>query len=155
MSDDASGHEKKVDAYSTYAEVSSQVHDDVMEAVRAFAFLNSKWTENQSITPQSKSKTKQAILKISKRLMYEVKISRHGDESLEEIYERWSDSDGEPGYITRLERDSISNEPWLSQLVDDVVESAWQLGYLRAGRLEQVAQDADAEDAEQVKEMFD
>lgn len=155
--------DKKWEGYSVFQEISSQLHKDVNNAIKAYAHINSLDTSHMGITPQASVKTKRAILGVSKRVYYEIQVNRHV-EDYREIYERWSgdevDGDGEivagadDGFIERLEdADFTQGAPdFLPQLMDDLVKAAWTLGYIRAG----VQKSADPEDAEeQVSEMFE
>jgi hypothetical protein len=149
--------------YSAYKEVASQLHKDVNRAVKAYAHINSKSSQNVGITPQTAVNAKSAMLGISKRLFHEIRRNAKID-PYTEIYERWSGDnvteDGEieetdsAGYVVMLERADLTNgEPeWLGQMVDDLIRAAWKLGYIRSG----VDKPADPDsDETQVDEMFD
>ena len=147
--------EKKWSGYSDYEEVASQLHKDVRNAVEAFSHIDSKHSQGIGVTPKTAVKARSAILSVAKRLAVEVRRNQHVDE-LGEIHERWSDDEeaDEEGLITKLERsDFRAGQPdWLGQLVDDIIEAAWELGYIKAGV--EKSTDPTADDA-QVREMFE
>jgi hypothetical protein len=151
--------------YSAYEEVASQLHKDVHKAVEAFSSLNSRSSQGVGITPQTAVNAKRDILRICKRLYYEIKRNRHV-EPYDEIYLRWSGDerapDGAderfveagPGYLELLEGANLAREvpQWLSQMVDDLIVASWKLGYIRSG----VDKPADPnEDETQVEQMFE
>lgn len=154
MSGNGDDPEEALDAWSTYRDVSEKVHSEVHKALDAYAYLNSMATQNMGMTPQSMANAKRAILRIAKRLSYEVEMSRSKGE-LEEIHQRWS---GEDGHLARLERLDMraDGEPeWLGELVDDIVTASWELGYTQSGRMEPQYQDEEQEDEAQVRQMFE
>lgn len=152
----------KWEGYSVFKEISSQLHEDVNRAIKAYAHINSLDSQNVGITPQTAVKTKSAILGVSKRIFYEVQVNQHIDD-FDEIYARWAgkemtdsgfDEAEEDGHIERLEDADFTSgaPPFLPQLMDDLVTATWKLGYIRAG----VKKSADPEDTEeQVEEMFE
>jgi hypothetical protein len=81
--------DQKWESYSVFKEISSELHKNVNNAIKAYAHINSLDTSNMGITPQSAVKIKRAILGVSTRVFYEIQINRHVDE-YREIYERWS-----------------------------------------------------------------
>jgi len=146
--------ESRVDAYSHYRTVSDKVHDDINEAVDAFSFLNSRWSQGIGLTPQSASSAKRAILRASKRLLYEIRMSRGASPELAKIHDRWVDGDG---WVRLLEDADLRTErpEFLSQMVDDLVRAGWELGYLKSGRIEREPQTEESETEKQVSEMFE
>lgn len=162
---DSGDNEKKWAGFADYQEVASQLHKDINRAVKAYSHVDSRASQGVGITPQTAVKTRSAILGITKRLFFEVRKNRHVD-GIDEIYERWAgveldedgavieDDDDDLGYVKMLERADFTNDmpPWLDQLVDDIIEVGWELGYIRAG----VEKPADPDtDEQQVKEMFE
>jgi hypothetical protein len=144
---------KRVDNYSHYRTISEEMLGDVRDAVDAYSFLNSRWTQGIGVTPQSASATKRALLNATKQLGFQIKMSRDGDEKLGEIHARWYDDEG---YLKQLEEaDMMDPVPWLSEMVDDLVEAAWRLGYTQAGRIESVPDNEEDQIDKEVSEMFD
>lgn len=149
--------------YSAYEEISSQLHEDVNRAIKAYSHVNSKDSQGVGITPRTAVNAKSAILGISKRIFFEVERNATAAEEYSEVYERWSGNevDGgdviereEPGYIRRLENADLTREvpPWLGQMTDDLIRVSWKLGYIRSG----TEKPSDPDDDEtQVEEMFE
>jgi hypothetical protein len=136
--------------YSDYIDVASKLHDDINRAVDAYAHVDSKWAQGMGITPKTAIRTRQAILKITKRLFVEITRNNHIDEPFGKMFERWS---GEEGYVRQLEQANFREEQpeWLGDLVDDIIAAGWELGYLKAG----VEKPSAPEDPEQqAREMF-
>jgi len=155
--------DQKWESYSVFKEISSELHKNVNNAIKAYAHINSLDTSNMGITPQTAVKVKRAILGVSTRVFYEIQINRHVDE-YRDIYERWSgnkvDESGDiiekdsRGYILLLEQADFTQGPpdFLSQLMKDLVKATWTLGYIRAGVYKNA--DPDKPDA-QVSDMFE
>jgi hypothetical protein len=75
------------------------------------------------------------ILRVVKRLQYEIELSR-SKADLDEIADRWA---GEDGLVATFEEASGVDQETVrvaGDVVDDVVSAAWTLGYLRSGRME-------------------
>lgn len=146
--------DEALEAWSTYREISEAVHSDIRKAVNTYSYLNSMHTQGMGITPQQAVRAKTYILRIVKRLQYEIEMSRaKGD--LDEIADRWS---GEDGLVAAFEGADVVDGETIrvaGELVDDVVSAAWTLGYLRSGRMEAQFEDQEQEDAAQVAEMFE
>lgn len=150
MPDEDNGDGKRFAGYSDFKKITAKIHDDVNRAVDAYAHIDSKHQQGIGVTPQTALKTREAILKVTKRLSFEVQANRNVEE-IDEIYQRW---EGDDGYVQRLENaDFRQGRPeWLGDLVDDIIEVSWRLGYLKAG-VEKPADPTD--DEQQVKEMFE
>jgi hypothetical protein len=106
------------------------------------------------IMPKQAVRSKTYILRVVKRLQYEIELSRSkGD--LDEISDRWG---GEDGLVPTFEEaNAVDGETVrvAGELVDDVVSAAWTLGYLPSGRMETQYEDPEQEDAAQVAKMFE
>lgn len=149
--------------WSDYEAVAAQLHEDITSAVKAYSHIDSMQSQNVGITPRTAVRARGEILGITKRLFYEVKMNRNVD-GFDDIYERWSGNEvGEDGGVVETEEDGYAdklesldltaeNPEWLSQLVDDIIEAGWELGYIKAGTEKPAKPDADEE---QVKEMFE
>lgn len=142
---------RKWAGFSDYEKVASRLHDDINRAVDAYSHIDSRYKQGVGITPQTAVSARESILRITKRLAREVKKNRHSDDTLEEIHGRWN---GDDGLVAELEATSFldGNPPWLGQLVDDIIEAGWELGYLKAGR-EKLANPDDVD--QQAKDMFE
>lgn len=161
--------EQKWHGYSDYENVAIDLRKETNKAIEAYAHIKGRASQNVGITPQTAVEAKAAMLRITKRLFYEVKKNAQIDE-FKEIYERWAgvtveedpESDGyrviddgdDPGYVKELEDANFRAglPEWADTLVDDIITAGWELGYIRAG----VEKPADPDDEEQqVREMFE
>jgi hypothetical protein len=142
--------DRRWSGFSDYEEVAATLHDDINRAIDAYSHVDSRAAQNMSITPKTAVNTRSAILKITKRLYYEVKKNQ-SIEGFPEIHERWS---GEDGYVEQLEAANFQREVpgFLDELIDDLVAAGWELGYLKAG-MEKPA-NPESDDI-QVEEMFE
>lgn len=144
------GDGKQWSSFADFQDITSKIHEDVNTAVDAYAYIDSKKKQNMGVTPQTAVRARRAIMRIAKRLFFEVKVNKNVDE-FEEIYERWS---GDDGYLARLDDVNLRTgvPVWLGDLVDDIIEASWRLGYLKAG----VEKPSDPTDPDQqAKEMFE
>ena len=133
------------EGYSDYESVSKRVAKSVEEAIEAYAFIQSLHSENARVQASRAAEAKARILSAGLRLVPELENDKETVEQYEEILDRWQTDDelnidaatpDDLGYIRRLDRIALRDEcpEWLHQFAIDIRRSAWELGYLQAGR---------------------
>lgn len=160
MSDDQYRYE--YEGYSDYKTVSNRVGQSIDDAVRAYAALESLHLEGARVRRTLAAEIRQDILSAAMMLIPDLQGSQFGDEEdddpFEDILDRWGVEDGQftdDGYLAELRGTSLQeNVPeWLYRLVVDIRTAGWEIGYLRAGRINQ-ERDLD-DDERQASEFFE
>jgi len=140
------------DAYSDYQLVSKWVTKSIRQAVDAYAVLDQyNQTGTKANNPNQVVRFRADILAAATRLKIELESERdRGIDYATEILDKW---EGEEGYISKFRQTRIvgSAEPtpdWLDDFASDIRRAGWRLGYLRAGREEEVEDEGDSADSE-------
>jgi len=141
------------DGYSIYARVSAEIHDSVTDALDAHAYVAAVLSEGGKIGRDEAAPRKAAILSAAARFQTELRVESHrtvaSGDSFEQIHGDWF---GEGGYVSRLQQGTlreIGNEAWLGEFVAEIHEVAFELGYIAAGREEDVADDSPVKSAQE------
>jgi len=143
-------NEKRWSSYSDYEAELEQMHANIRDANSAYAFLVSAQSQDITVSNRSFISTKQALLEAGLRLKTEIRVNKNV-EPFTEIWERW---DGEEGYVRLLRNHDFheSVPDWLGQYNDDIMDAAWELGYLKVGQ--EKAADPNDDDA-RINEVLD
>lgn len=130
--------ETQWDGFSIYAEVSRDIHMAVADAVDSYSQLAAMHSESAKIEKGEAAEHKANILRAANRLLTELKQEQHR-EPLEKILVAWAGESDDPHDDGRID-DLLAAEVWrempesLHELVNEIHEAAWRLGYLKAGR---------------------
>lgn len=142
-------------SFSNYGNISDDVHDSVVGAIEAQAFIHAMHREEANVPRDMAADASATILGAARRLLTEMR--REAGESDEGFYDdildRW---EGENGFISRLANAKLSESSpaFLHEFVEDIHQAAWELGYLKAGRRERDMSELDPVE-EQVRQMFE
>lgn len=145
---DDSGTPTEWDGYTDYKQVSGRVASEIHEANAAAAFIQEYHQEGGEFTPRDV--TQAASRLTSAALLLDEQLAHFGDDDdrYQEIVDKWR---GDDGRIRQLQRtDFLRQRPpdWLNDFVRELHRAGLLLGYLKAGREEDVTDDGDADDAE-------
>jgi len=129
------------EAYADYRKISLRVAGAIEDAVNAYARLDSAHQEGAQIQPELAAEARARILGAVMKLMPELEEDRETVDLYDEILTRWEhgeepEDDSSPGYIEAINQTRLKDESpsWLFQLVLDIRQAGWELGYLQAGR---------------------
>lgn len=136
------------DGYSDYRTVSSRIGTLVFDAIEAYADIHSIHVEGAVIQPNQAARARSRILAAAMALKAEMSHERDKNEDVAEILKRWeeglegSDVDVDvpaDGFVSAFRGIRLYDDDpdWLSQFVEDIWRSGWELGYLKAGRREE------------------
>jgi len=129
------------EGYADYRKISLRVAGAIEDAVNAYARLDSAHQENAQIQPELAAEARARILGAAMKLMPELEEDRETVDLYDQILTRWEDGekpddDSSPGYIEAINQTRLKDESpsWLFQMVLDIRQAGWELGYLQAGR---------------------
>lgn len=124
-------------SFSNYGDIADDVHDAVIGAIEAQAFVHAMHREGTEPDREDAAEASAVILAAARRLLTELRreAERTDNDLYNEILDRW---EGEEGYITRLANSTLSetSPAFLHDFVEDIHRAAFEIGYLRAGREE-------------------
>lgn len=127
--------DRKWEGYSDYELVSKLITTTVSECVGGYAAIQSHQAEGAKIKPEQAAQERSSILQAAIRLRVELRAQQETEERYQEILDEW---DGEDGYLNQFRELKIANgsgmPAWVSEFVEQIVEAAFKLGYLQAGR---------------------
>lgn len=141
---DDDGAQDYWDGFSIYAEISRDIHESVGQAIDSYSAIVSYHSESAKLRDEEAAQHKAAILSAAHRLLTEMQIEadRGGPRAdrYTEILDKWQ---GDDGWIEQLHKANLSREhpPWLHEFASTIHRGAWHLGYLQAGRREEVEED--------------
>lgn len=126
---------RKWEGYSNYELVSKLIAQNVSDCISGYALMQSYQAEGAKAQPEQIAKERASILQAAIRLRVELRSEKDTNERYQEILKKW---EGEDGYISNFQSLEIHQSgrmpEWVADFVDQIVESAWELGYLQAGR---------------------
>lgn len=145
-------YESRWEGYAQYEWVSKEIAATINDAIDAYALVDSAHAENAPLNPAVAAKARSKLLSASIQLLNEMDNDRDEVEDYEEILDRW---EGDDGYIQKLSNINLQqNCPgWLLQLAMDLRKAGWELGYLKAGRMQR--KNPPDKDHEEVRSMFE
>jgi len=135
------------DGYTDYREVAGRVASEIHDATAAAAFIERYHVEGGQFDAreiaEAAGRLKSAAMLLDEQLAY---FGEYDDE-FQEILDEWR---GDDGRIAKLQRtDLLRTHPdWLTEFIRDLHRAGLLLGYLKAGREEEVKDDGDAADSE-------
>jgi len=149
------------EGYSDYKTVSNRVGVSIERAVDACASISALHTEGARVRPQLAAALRRDIVAAALMLVPDLEGARNGDgdDIYSEILDRWGVvEDGEfddDGYLGQLRQTDLQNEcpDWILQLAIDIRRAGWEIGYLRAGRINRELDVG--EDERQARSMFE
>lgn len=158
MSDD--DLRREFEGYADYKTVSNRVGVTIDNAVDACATLSALHTEGARVRPRLAAELRRDIVSAALMLVPDLEGSQDGEENVyADILERWGvDEEGEftdDGFLGRLRETNLQQEcpEWIHQLAIDIRRAGWEIGYLRAGRIN-TELDVD-EDEREARSMFE
>lgn len=149
------------EGYSDYKTVSNRIGATIDNAVDACAAISALHTEGARVRPQLAAELRRDIVSAALMLVPDLEGAQNGDGegNHDDILERWGvgqDGEiGEDGYLGQLRQTDLQREcpDWILQLAIDIRRAGWEVGYLRAGRMNR---ELDVEEDErQAREMFE
>lgn len=145
--------ESEWNAYSDYQTVSQWVAESINEATHSYVKLSSAIRSGYKISPEEETHLRADILLGAMAVRTELEHNRQQREIYDEILSRW---EGEDGFVTRFRELQLPKEyePWIEQFIEDIRRAGWELGYLKAGREDEVTENGDGFDGE-LRDMID
>lgn len=144
------------DGYSDYQQVAGHVASEIHDATAAAAVIQRTQAEGGDYNPREIAKAGSRIFSAALLLEPQLELYDHPNDDYQDILEDWQGNDG---YFEQFKRADLWNEcpAWLIDFVRQINEAGHKLGYLKAGREEDikddVGDDADAEVMEVIEEM--
>jgi len=141
---DEDGAQDYWDGFSIYAEISRDIHESVGQAIDSYSAIASYHSEGAKIRDEEAAQHKAAVLSAAHRLLTEMEIEagRNGPNAdhYKEILAEWN---GDDGWIQQLHEANLAREhpSYLHEFAATIHRAAWHLGYLQAGRREEVEPD--------------
>lgn len=132
------------DGFSIYSEVSRDIHESVGQAIDSYSAVQASHSEDAKVRRDDAADHKAAILAAAHRLLTEMEIEVERNSANSQHYEKmldnWVGDENEEGWITQLYQTNLSQRSpdWLHNFVREIHQAAWHLGYLKAGRNEEV-----------------
>lgn len=125
----------RFEGYSDYERVSGRIVMTIEDALEAYAFIDSAFTEGAPVSPEDARDARTSIMNAAMMLFDEMRREQANNiDKYDDILDRW---EGEDGYIARFHEHSLrrdGSEGWLHQFVLDIRSAGWKIGYLQAGR---------------------
>jgi hypothetical protein len=141
------------DGYTDYQQVAGRVASEIHDATAAAAMLQRIDVEGGQVQPREMAEASSRIL--SAAMLIEGQLDEYSEynDDYEEILEDWK---GDDGYIKRFRRTDFYGEvpEWLFEFVGQINRAGLILGYLKAGREEEVKDEGDSADSE-VKQVIE
>lgn len=145
-----SGESMTWDGYTDYKQVAGRVASEIHDATAAAAMLQRTHVEGGQYDAREIAEATSRIM--SAALLIEEQLAKWQDNNPEyqDILESWRGSEGEPGRIEQFQQtDFYAESPdWLFDFVRELNRAGLLLGYLKAGREEEIGDDGDAGDSE-------
>lgn len=135
------------DGYTDYREVAGRVASEIHDATAAAAYIERYHLEGGEFElreiAEAAGRLKSAAMMLDEQLDY---FGQH-DERFQDILDKWR---GDDGRIAKLQQTDLTrNHPdWLTDFVRELHRAGLLLGYLKAGREEEVKDDGDPADSE-------
>lgn len=124
-------------SFSNYGDIAEDVHQAVVGAIEAQAFIHAMHQEGARVSPEDAAEASARMLSAARRLLTEMRREneRNSDGPYDDILEKW---EGPNGYISQLAGSNLSDSSpaFLHDFVEDIHRAAFEIGYIRAGREE-------------------
>lgn len=148
------GPETRWEGYSDYKTVSITVGQTIEGAVEAYAQIESRHAEAAPVEPELAAEARARIKSAAMKLLPELRNDKDTVELYKEILDDW---EGEDGHIQELNRIQLQHDcpPWLYEMVVQIRQAGWELGYLKAGRsAKQTPDDPEEAARQETRSMF-
>jgi len=146
-SDESSDDAVTWDGYTDYREVAGRVASEIHDATAAAAFIERYHLEGGEFElreiAEAAGRLKSAAMMLDEQLDY---FGDH-DDRFQDILTKWR---GDDGRIAQLQQTDLTrtHPDWLTDFIRELNRAGLLLGYLKAGREEEVKDDGDAADSE-------
>jgi len=135
------------DGYSDYQQVAGHVASEIHDATAAAAIIQRTQAEGGDYNPREIAKAGSRIFSAALLLEPQLEMYSDPDGKYQDILNDWQ---GEDGYFEQFKRSDLWNEcpDWLIDFTRQINLAGHKLGYLKAGREEDVEEEVDDGDAE-------
>jgi len=139
------------DAYSDYNQVANSVTNEIHKATRAAGLIqryhNDGGRFDSREIAESAAYIQSATMMLDEQLHYFSGSESSDEDTHQQILDKWR---GDNGRISKMQETDFVHEcpDWLPDLVRELYRAGLLLGYLKAGRVEEMEEDGDAEDSE-------
>lgn len=135
------------DGYTDYQQVAGRYASEIHDATAAAAMLQRIGADGGQFAPREVAEASSRILSAALLLEEQMRLYEHTNDKYSEILDEWT---GEEGRIEQMRRtDMLAGAPdWLFDFVREINRAGLELGYLKAGREEEIKDEGDTLDSE-------